>query len=85
MKRIAVVASVLGLWSAGAGAQTPPFFAPPEPSGSLAVRLYPMENVAAGTSRLVTFGMPFTRGSLAPAGLSTVRVLRGGVEIPAYV
>jgi len=89
LKKTAVVVvtmgSFLGLGATAVTAQTPPFFAPAEPSGSIAVRLYPMENVSTGTSRLVTFGMPFTRGSLTPAALSTVRVLRGGTEIPAYV
>ena len=60
-----------------------PFFAPPESSGSVIVKLYPTEGVT-GTS-LVTFGVPFTRGSVRPADLDKVRVLKGGVEIPAYV
>jgi len=34
---------------------------------------------------LVTFGVPFTRGSLTAAQLSTVRVLDGNTEVPAFV
>lgn len=62
-----------------------PFMAPAVGSGSLAVQLVPTEAVAAGNSTLVTFGLPFPRGSLTVAGLASVRVLKGGVEIPAYV
>src|SRR5688572_2702567 len=61
------------------------FFAPPEPSGSVNVQLVPLANVAAGTEEVVTFGVPFTRGSLSAAQLSQVRVLKNGVEIPAFV
>lgn len=61
------------------------FFAPPEPSGSVNVQLVPLANVAAGTEEVVTFGVPFTRGSLTAAQLSNVRVLKNGVEIPAFV
>lgn len=69
-----------------AGAQTlPPFHHPAAPAGSVTVRLHPMENVTPGTERLVTFGLPFPRGSITAAGLATVRVLHQGVEVPAYV
>lgn len=63
----------------------PAFHAPPVPTGSLTVRLHPTEGVAAGTPVRVTFGLPFPRGSLTPAQLSTLRVLKGGVEQPAHV
>ena len=62
-----------------------PFLAPPEPSGSIAVKLYPTENVTPGSSKLVTFGVPFPRGSITVAGLAKVRVLEAGSEIPAWV
>ncbi|WP_127584996.1 cadherin-like beta sandwich domain-containing protein [Paenibacillus koleovorans] len=62
-----------------------PFFAPATTSGSVDVALYPMENVNAGDTKLVTFGVPFPRGSVAPADIAKIRVLKGGVEIPAYV
>ncbi len=62
-----------------------PFIAPAVSSGSLAVQLVPTEAAGAGSNTLVTFGLPFPRGSLTVAGLGTVRVLKGGVEIPAYV
>ena len=61
------------------------FFAPAEPSGSVNVQLVPLANVAAGTQEIVTFGVPFTRGSVSPSQLSQVRVLKNGVEIPAFV
>ncbi len=62
-----------------------PFVAPPVSSGSLAVQLVPTEVVTPGSTRLVTFGVPFPRGSITVAGLATLRVLKGGVEIPAHV
>jgi len=62
-----------------------PFHAPAVPSGSVEVRLLPTEAVVAGTPVLVTFGVPFPRGSLSAAQLDRVRVMREGVEIPAYV
>src|SRR4030095_8441999 len=62
-----------------------PFQAPAQTSGTVAVKLYPTEGVATGVARRVTFGVPFTRGSLTPADVAKVRVLKGGVEIPAYV
>ncbi len=77
--------SALWVFAASAAAPLDPFLAPPEPSGSLEVRLYPTETVASGTLRLVTFGLPFPRGSVTPAGLATVRVLKAGTEIPAHV
>lgn len=65
------------------GAQ--PFLAPSEPAGSIVVELHPTEGLAPGVARLVTFGVPFPRGSVTPANLAKVRVLKGGVEMPAYV
>ena len=73
------------LWPVAGAAQTPAFFAPAEPSGSITVRLYPMENVTTPAPKLVTFGVPFPRGSVTAAGLATLRVLRGGAEMPAFV
>src|SRR5262245_45816666 len=61
------------------------FFAPAEPAGSVNVQLVPLANVAAGTQEIVTFGVPFTRGSVNQAQLGQVRVLKNGVEIPAFV
>lgn len=66
-------------------AQVPSFHAPAQASGSMSIKLHPMENVAPGLPKLVTFGVPFTRGSITAAGLSTVRVLHNGSEVPAYV
>lgn len=62
-----------------------PFFAPAVPQGDVEVRLHPTEGVATATPTLVTFGLPFPRGSIAEAELVSVRVLRSGVEIPAHV
>src|SRR4029079_11071785 len=61
------------------------FFAPAEPAGSVNVQLVPLANVAAGTQEIVTFGVPFTRGSVSQSQLSEVRVLKNGGEIPACV
>src|SRR3954452_8144448 len=61
------------------------FFAPAEPSGSVNVQLVPLANVAAGTQEIVTFGVPFTRGSMNQSQLTQVRVLKNGAEIPAFV
>src|SRR6476661_4548676 len=61
------------------------FFAPAEPAGSVNVQLVPLANVAAGTQEIVTFGVPFTRGSVNQAQLGQVRVLKNGLEIPAFV
>lgn len=62
-----------------------PFFSLLKSSGNITVKLYPTEVVKTGSSVLVSFGMPFTRGSITTAGLRTVRVLKSGTEIPAYV
>src|SRR5262245_50251357 len=61
------------------------FFAPAEPAGSVNVQLVPLANVTAGAPEVVTFGVPFTRGSVTAAQLSQLRVLKNGVEIPAFV
>lgn len=62
-----------------------PFFAPSEAAGTVQVRLHPTEGLATGVPRIVTFGVPFTRGSVTPAQVANLRVLRGGIEIPAHV
>src|SRR5262245_11074152 len=61
------------------------FFAAAEPSGSVNVQLAPLGNVTAGIEETVTFGVPFTRGSISQSQLAQVRVLKNGVEIPAFV
>ena len=54
--------------------------------GVTSVRLHPIEGVPAGQAQLVTFGLPFPRGSVTVAGLSKVGVLDAkGREIPAFV
>src|SRR5262249_12645667 len=53
-----------------------PFFAPAEPSGSVNVQLVPLGNVTPGSQEIVTFGVPFTRGSLSQSQLSQLRVLK---------
>lgn len=83
--RTVFLCALLGVCASVRAGTVRPFLTPPKPVGSLTVALHPMENVEPGTSRLVTFGVPFPRGSLTPAGLSTVRVLRDGAEIPAHV
>src|SRR5262245_26516178 len=59
------------------------FFAAAEPAGTVDVQLVPLANVAAGTPEVVTFGVPFTLGSVTNADLGNVRVLKNGAEIPA--
>jgi hypothetical protein len=76
---------LFGLLLATPAAAIEPFLAPPAPSGTLDLRLVPTEVVRPGEPVLVTFGLPFPRGSVTPAGLDTVRVLRGGEEVPAFV
>ncbi len=61
------------------------FFAPPEPSGSMRVKLVPTEAVTAGTAQLVTFGVPFARKSIRVADVGRIRVTVDGAEIPAHV
>jgi hypothetical protein len=70
---------------AGPAFAVEPYFAPAIGSGSLAVQLVPTEVVSPGSNTLVTFGVPFPRGSITQAGLANLRVLKGGVEVPAYV
>lgn len=62
-----------------------PFFAEAMSSGSVSVSLVPLANVAVGVQERVTFGIPFPRGSITQAQLANVRVLKNGVEVPAYV
>lgn len=81
--RVVVLALLLSWMAPVFGIE--PFFADPVPQGQIDVRLHPTENVPVGQPRLVTFGMPFPRGSITAAGLSTLRVLRNGVELPAHV
>src|SRR5690348_243220 len=61
------------------------FFAPAELSGSVNVQLVPLADVTPGVPEVVTFGVPFTRGSVTQSQLSEVRVLKNGVEVPAFV
>jgi hypothetical protein len=61
------------------------FFAPAANVGSVDVQLVPLADVTAGVQEIVTFGVPFTRGSVTDAQLSQVRVMHNGVEIPAFV
>jgi hypothetical protein len=69
----------------GAARAVEPFFAPAVPQGQIEVRLHPTEVVETGVPTLVTFGLPFPRGSIDAAGLATLRVLRNGIEVPAHV
>ncbi len=63
-----------------------PFFAPPVREGELSVKLHPTEGWGSGTTSVVTFGVPFPRGSLLPSEIQTVRVLDAArQEIPAWV
>ena len=79
------VVFLVALLPLAAHAAPEPFFAPAVPSGSIDVQLRPTEGVPAGSSRRITFGVPFPRGSLTVAQLANVRVMRHGVEIAAHV
>lgn len=85
MFRASVLVVLAVSWAGVGGAVVPPFFAAAQPSGSMVVTLHPTEGVAPGVPQLVTFGLPFTRGSITAAGLATVRVLDGANEVPAHV
>jgi len=92
MKRAAFVAwvGVVSLLDAciaprQATADILPFVSPAVTQGQIDVRLRPTEAVPANTPKLVTFGLPFPRGSINVAGLATVTVKHNGVEIPAHV
>jgi hypothetical protein len=82
---VAALVLCLTLFPVSSFAAAQPFFSPAETSGSITVKLYPTENVQTGTPQLVTFGVPFPRGSVAMANIDKIRVLKNGVEIPAYV
>lgn len=62
-----------------------PYFAAPVPTGAIGVNLHATEVVVADTPVVASFGVPFPRGSITAAGLSTLRVFDNGIEIPAYV
>ena len=76
---------LLSIGLVGPAVAVEPFMAPAVPAGSIEVRLVPTEVVTPGSNRLVTFGVPFPRGSVSAAGLANLRVLKGGSEIPAFV
>jgi len=62
-----------------------PFVSPAVTQGQIDVRLQPTESVPTSAPTLVTFGVPFPRGSIDTAGLATVTVKHNGTEIPAHV
>jgi hypothetical protein len=63
-----------------------PFYAPAVRDGEIAIKLHPTEGWGVGTSSVVTFGMPFPRGSVLPGEVNTIRVLNAlREEIPTYV
>lgn len=77
--------ALAALIAAGQAQAFSAFTAAAVPNGSVTVSLCPTEAAPAGAPRLVTFGLPLPRGSLATAGLNTVRVTHNGSELPAYV
>src|SRR5689334_4915964 len=58
---------------------TPALLAPAQTSGSVDVQLVPLANVTPGVQKIVTFGVPFTEGSVSESQLSHIRVLKIGV------
>lgn len=87
LRRLEMLIGALTLWlvAGSALAAVSPFIAPPVSSGSIAVDLNATGAVSANTPVVASFGIPFPRGSITTAGLAQLRVLDGGVEIPAYV
>ena len=87
LRRLEMLIGALTLWlvAGSALAAVSPFIAPPVSSGSIAVDLNASGAVSANTPVVASFGIPFPRGSITTAGLAQLRVLDGGVEIPAYV
>ena len=87
LSRIGMQIWLLALWQVcgSAIAAVVPFHAPPVSSGTIAVDLHATAAVSADTPVVVSFGVPFPRGSIATSGLTQVRVLEGGSEIAAYV
>lgn len=79
------LALTLSIGCAGTAAAAAPFHAPAVPQGGITVQLCPAPGLTGSAPRLVTFGLPLPRGSLTAAQLNTVRVLRDGVEQPAFV
>lgn len=59
------------------------FFAPSQTAGLIPILICPTEGIAG--SKLVTFGMPFTRGSATVAQLADVRLMNGATEVAAHV
>jgi hypothetical protein len=78
-----VVAAAVGLFSI-VGAN--PFYASPVPDGELAIKIHPTEGWGSGTTSIVTFGMPFPRGSVRVEDLPRIRLLNAQrQEVPVYV
>ena len=63
--------------------QATEFFAPAQTSGAVTISICPTEGVTG--SELVTFGMPFTRGSVTPAQLANIRLMKNATEVPLWV
>jgi hypothetical protein len=83
MSRVAVAAL---LFLGGASQAAAPFHAAAVRDGELAVKLHPTEALGTSASRIVTFGVPFPRGSVLPIEIARVRVLNAQrQEIAAYV
>jgi hypothetical protein len=63
-----------------------PFYAPAVRDGEMAIKLHPTEGWGSNTTSVVTFGMPFPRGSVLPGEVTRIRVLNAQrQEIPAFV
>jgi hypothetical protein len=80
-----LLAAMFPMLPTPASAAVASIMSPAETTGSIQVKLHPTEGVSTGVSKLVTFGVPFPRGSVTAANLNKIRVLKNGVEIAAYV
>jgi len=82
---VALILTLTAALSAGPALSAESFLAPAVTQGSLEVTLIPSASVAAGASAVVSFGVPFPRGSISEEGLSSLKVSANGIEIPAFV
>jgi hypothetical protein len=63
-----------------------PFNGSPVRDGEMAIKLHPTEGWGAGIASIVTFGMPFPRGSILPSEIARIRVLNSQrQEVPSFV
>jgi hypothetical protein len=86
MNRCRAIAYLVAAFLLGTPVFAANFYAPAVRDGELAVKLHPTEGIGTGVSRVVTFGIPFPRGSVLPGEIGQIRVLNAArQEIAAFV